>query len=58
MIRWLSGQVLVASAIALSTTAMINQPSDAGSKSKFSCAKLNGIPVTMVKTSRGNESMI
>ncbi|MDF5718088.1 MAG: COP23 domain-containing protein [Rhizonema sp. NSF051] len=58
MILPLLGRVLVATAITISTTATINHPSYAGSKSKFSCTKLNGIPVTMVKTSRGNEPMI
>ncbi|QDL08954.1 hypothetical protein DP113_14475 [Brasilonema octagenarum UFV-E1] len=37
--------------------AAINQPSFANSN-KFSCEKRNGTPVTMVRTSRGNETFI
>ncbi|MFK0734667.1 MAG: COP23 domain-containing protein [Gloeotrichia echinulata HAB0833] len=39
------------------TTATINQPSYAGS-TKFFCKQINDTPVTMVRTSRGNEPMI
>ncbi|WP_026734904.1 COP23 domain-containing protein [Fischerella sp. PCC 9605] len=62
----LFGQILpgvattsVTSALALAAIAITtsNQPSYAGGN-KFSCAKLNGVPVTMVRTSRGNETFI
>ncbi len=42
---------------ALTTTTIINQPSYANGN-KFFCTKSNGVPVTMVSTSRGNEPFI
>ncbi|WP_414572501.1 COP23 domain-containing protein [Nostoc sp. CCY 9925] len=47
----------VISALALAVTATSNQPTYAGNN-KFFCTQENGIPVTKVRTSRGNEIFI
>ena len=47
----------IATLTVLNTTAISHQPSYANSN-KFFCTQSNGVPVTMVSTSRGNEPFI
>jgi hypothetical protein len=51
-------QVLIGLVVTLSTSLHLNSSGNAQTQKKFFCAQVNGVPTTMVRTSRGSEQMI